>query len=178
MPTEVGGGTSGRRRVGGPTLRRDGPTQRRGRARLLAAVVVVVGVVAIGVVVTLALDAGPGRVGRTEQGTGGSWTDVTADELAAMLVHKDFTFIDVKTPYVGEIAGTDLWIPYDQLASRVAELPADRGAKVLVYCRSGAESRVAAQTLLDLGYRNVWNLDGGMQAWQASGRQIIQKPRS
>ncbi len=113
-----------------------------------------------------------------EQGRGGSWTNVSADTLATMLTTKDFTLVDVKTPYIGEIAGTDLYIPYDQITSRSSELPADRSAKILVYCRSGNESRIAAQTLLDLGYTNVWNLDKGMESWLASGRTLIQKQRT
>ena len=94
-----------------------------------------------------------------------------------MLKSKDFTLVNVKTPYIGEIDGTDLYIPYDQIASRVSELPADKGAKILVYCRSGVESAQAAQTLLNLGYTNVWNLDGGMNAWTAAGGQLVQKNR-
>lgn len=113
-----------------------------------------------------------------EQGSGGSWTNVSADRLATMLTAKDFTLVDVKTPYVGEIQGTDLYIPYDQIASRAAELPTDRTSKILVYCRSGNESRAAAQTLLDLGYTNVWNLDKGMESWLASGRTLVQKLRT
>jgi rhodanese-related sulfurtransferase len=111
------------------------------------------------------------------QGQGGQWTNVTPDRLAQMLTHKDFTFVNVKTPYIGEIDGTDLYIPYDQLSARASQLPADKSAKILVYCRSGVESAQAAQTLLNLGYTNVWNLDGGMNAWQSSGRTLVQKNR-
>jgi phage shock protein E len=95
-----------------------------------------------------------------------------------MLTHKDFTFVNVKTPYIGEIDGTDLYIPYDQLTARASQLPADKSSKILVYCRSGVESAQAAQTLLNLGYTNVWNLDGGMNAWQSSGRTLVQKNRT
>jgi rhodanese-related sulfurtransferase len=116
-------------------------------------------------------------VGVVVQGKGGQWTNVTADQLAGMLAHKDFTLVNVKTPYIGEIDGTDLYIPYDQLAGKAAALPANKGARILVYWRSGAESAVATQTLLGLGYTNVWNLDGGMNAWQASGRALVQKNR-
>ena len=111
------------------------------------------------------------------QGKGGTWTNVTADRLAEMMATKDFTLVNVKTPYIGEIDGTDLYIPYDQLEARASELPASKATKILVYCRSGAESAVAAQTLLDLGYTNIWNLDGGMNAWTSSGRTLVQKSR-
>ncbi len=103
---------------------------------------------------------------------------ITADRLAAMLEHKAFTLLNVKTPYVGEIDGTDLYIPFDQLGARAAELPADRTGKIVVYCRSGHESAIAAQTLVDLGYSNIDNLDGGMAAWTASGRELITVDRS
>ena len=111
------------------------------------------------------------------QAQGGQWTNVTADRLAEMLKTKDFTLVNVKTPYIGEISGTDLYIPYDQLTTRAAELPKSKDAKILVYCRSGVESAQGAQTLLNLGYTNVWNLDGGMNAWTTSGRTLIQKNR-
>jgi phage shock protein E len=109
----------------------------------------------------------------TVQGNGGHWTNITPDRLAKMLQDKDFTLLNVKTPYSSEIAGTDLYIPYNQLKARVAELPADKGARILVYCRSGVQSAQAAQALIDLGYTNVWNLDGGMNAWQASGQTLV-----
>ena len=83
----------------------------------------------------------------------------------------------MKTPYIGEIEGTDLYVPYMDLAARAAELPTDRAAPIVVYCRSGNESAIASQTLLDLGYTNIYNLDGGMNAWTASGRRIVNKNR-
>ena len=112
------------------------------------------------------------------QANGGTWTNITPDKLASMLDHKDFTLLNVKTPYIGEIAGTDLYIPYDQVAARTTELPTDKAAKLVVYCRSGHESAIAAQTLIDLGYTNIDNLDGGMTAWTDSGRSLVQLPRS
>src|ERR1035437_980888 len=104
---------------------------------------------------------------------GSHWTNVSPDQLATMLQNKDFTLINVKTPYMGEIDGTDLYVPYDQLTANTSKLPNDKASRVLVYCRSGVESAQAAQTLLDLGYTNVWNLTGGMTAWQTSGRTLV-----
>jgi rhodanese-related sulfurtransferase len=173
------------------------PTSTAGRLALLVVVLVLIAVVVIAAdfvfgaisggtgsaapnsspTATAAAPATSNQIGVVVQGTGGHWTNVTADQLAGMLTHKDFTLVNVKTPYIGEIDGTDLYIPYDQLAAKASALPGDKGARILVYCRSGAESAIAAQTLLDLGYTNVWNLDGGMNAWQASGRTLVQKNR-
>jgi rhodanese-related sulfurtransferase len=122
--------------------------------------------------------ASGGSSGTVVQANGGHWTNITPDTLASTLPAKDFTLLNVKTPYMGEIAGTDLYIPYTQLAARAAELPRDKSAKITVYCRSGNESAIASQTLLDLGYTNIDNLDGGMTAWTASGRQLVQLNRT
>lgn len=119
-----------------------------------------------------------GSEGKVVQANSGHWTNITPDMLASALPAKDFTLLNVKTPYMGEIAGTDLYIPYNQLAARAAELPKDKSAKITVYCRSGNESAIAAQTLIDLGYTNIDNLDGGMTAWTASGRQLVQLNRT
>lgn len=39
-------------------------------------------------------------------------------------------------------------------------------------CRSGRMSAIAAANLVGLGYTNVWNLDGGMAAWEQAGLEI------
>ena len=118
------------------------------------------------------------QLGVVVQGDGGHWTNVSPNQLAQMLQHKDFTLLNVKTPYSGEIGGTDLYIPYDQVKARASQLPRARAARILVYCRSGVQSVRAAQALLDLGYTNVLNLDGGMNAWQASGRALVNLNRT
>ena len=159
-------------------------TSRRRRALLGSGLVVAL----VAVVAGWALVSGQGGAGGSAtadlsrgtviQANGGHWTNITPDALASMLERKDFTLLNVKTPYVGEIAGTDLYIPYTDLASRAAELPPDKAARIVVYCRSGNESAIAAQTLLDLGYTNIDNLDGGMVAWTATGRQVVQLNRT
>lgn len=121
--------------------------------------------------------AGTGSDGVVVQASGGRWTNITAARLASMLTQKDFTLLNVKTPYSGEIAGTDLYIPYTEIKARAAELPALRTARIVVYCRSGHESAIAAQALIDLGYTNIYNLDGGMAAWTANGGQLVQVAR-
>jgi len=157
---------------------RPGPSARRWA---LAGAGIVVLLVAIVVGWSLAsnqsgLAAGE-PAGTVVQAQGGHWTNVTPTTLKSMLKHKDFTLLNVKTPYIGEIAGTDLYIPYTDVKQRAAELPSDKAAPIVVYCRSGNESAVAAQSLVDLGYTDITNLDGGMTAWVGSGGDLVQLPR-
>lgn len=100
---------------------------------------------------------------------GGSYTNVTPSQLAAMLKQKDFFFVNVHIPYEGEIEPTDAQIPYDQTARQLSQYPADKNAKIVLYCRSGRMSSIAAKELVKAGYTNVWNLDGGMAAWERQG---------
>ena len=105
---------------------------------------------------------------------GGTYTDVTPDGLAEMLENKDFPLINVHIPYAGEIEGTDEFIPYNEIAANVDKLPADKEAQIVIYCRSGGMSAQSAQDLVQMGYTNVWNLDGGMNGWVASGQTVLQ----
>ncbi len=108
--------------------------------------------------------------------TGGNYTNITAAQLNSMLQKKDFLLVNVHIPYYGEIAQTDLFIPYDKVNDSLTQLP-DKQAKIVLYCRSGSMSTTAAKALVQAGYTNVFNLDGGMYAWQAAGYQLIQKPQ-
>ena len=113
-------------------------------------------------------------VGEKVKASGGEYHNVNAQELNAMLDNKDFLFINVHIPFEGNIADTDLSIPYDQITelANLAQLPVDKNAKIVLFCRSGRMSAIAAEELMKLGYTNVWNLKGGMLEWQHAGFEI------
>jgi rhodanese-related sulfurtransferase len=104
---------------------------------------------------------------------GGSYMEVEAPALAQMLARKDFTLINVHGPYEGEIEGTDVSVPFDRLGDHLDRLPSDRSAKLVVYCRSGRMSAIAAREMVTRGYTNVWDLSGGMIAWAGAGYAIV-----
>jgi len=81
--------------------------------------------------------------------------------------------INVHTPDEGSIRNTDLAIPFDQLRDRADELPADRDSRLAVYCMSGNMSAIAVDTLAEMGYRDLTELDGGMEALRRSGRTLV-----
>ena len=106
--------------------------------------------------------------------TGGSYNNVTPQELNTMLKDKDFALINVHIPFAGNIAGTDQSIAYDEIEKNLSQLPADKDAKIVLYCRSGHMSQIAAEKLVALGYTNIWNLKGGMIEWEKQGFDLEQ----
>ncbi|WP_029110200.1 rhodanese-like domain-containing protein [Mycobacterium sp. URHD0025] len=98
---------------------------------------------------------------------------VGAAEFATVIAESETLTVNVHVPYEGDIPGTDLLIPFDRVAEQSGRLPNDRDATIAIYCRTGPMSATAAETLKNLGYTDVVELDGGMKAWQASGRPLV-----
>jgi rhodanese-related sulfurtransferase len=140
---------------------------------LLPLVLALAGCRAGGAVTTPAPGAAALQTQKVPVEGGGSYTDVNAAGLAAMLEDKDFPLINVHVPYEGEIPDTDLFIPYNGVEANLGQLPLDNGAKLVLYCRSGGMSAIAARTLVKLGYTDVWNLDGGMIGWEQAGYPLL-----
>jgi len=82
--------------------------------------------------------------------------------------------INVHIPYEGELENTDAFIPFDRIVNDV-QLPADKDSEVLLYCMSGRMSDTAGKALSQEGYTNVSHLEGGMQAWEAAGKPVLNK---
>jgi adenylyltransferase/sulfurtransferase len=96
------------------------------------------------------------------------------DEVGSISVHElrrkmdageMFTLIDVREPYEYEIAritGSRL-IPLGELEQRATELP--RSGPLIFQCHSGGRSAQAARLVKEAGFENVYNLEGGIEAW-------------
>lgn len=103
-----------------------------------------------------------------QRGAGGA---VALDTLGATRLINDNNpvILDVRTP--AEFSGGHLPnarnIPLAELGKRAAELPASR--PVLLCCASGSRSARAVRQLRQAGRDEVFNLNGGVQAWQQAG---------
>jgi phage shock protein E len=99
----------------------------------------------------------------------------TAMDKAPSLREKGFVLVDVRTVEEhdrGAIPGTDLNIDFRQIAKRHRELGAGLNDHIVVYCQSGKRSNIAADTLSELGYTNVYNIRGSMNAWLQAGYPV------
>jgi hypothetical protein len=103
------------------------------------------------------------------------YADINVQQLAGMLPEKDFTLVNVHIPYEGELEQTDLFIPYNQIAANLDQLPG-KDEPIVLYCRSGRMSTEAATELARMGYNNVMELNGGFIAWQAAGHELLNNP--
>ena len=95
------------------------------------------------------------------------YEQITAEEAKAIMdTETDYIIIDARTEEEfaeGHIEGAIL-IPEYEIADRAeAELP-DKDALILVYCRSGRRSKIAAEELVKLGYTDVREF-GGIIDW-------------
>ncbi len=90
---------------------------------------------------------------------------------------KEPILVDVRTSgeYAqGHLANAVLIDIYsDDFKSRVAKL--DKSKPVFVYCKAGSRSRSAADVFQDLGFREIYDLSGGINAWQSANKPIERK---
>ena len=117
----------------------------------------------------------PGQIsvlGKQIEVENGAYTEISVDELQSMLENKDFVLVNVHIPFEGDIPDTDVSIPFDQIVENLNQLPADKDAKIVLYCRSDRMSTISSETLVGLGYTNIYNLDGGMVDWENAGLDL------
>ncbi|OGW17122.1 MAG: hypothetical protein A2X56_00240 [Nitrospirae bacterium GWC2_57_13] len=88
---------------------------------------------------------------------------ITPKELE---LKKGFVLLDVRTNKEfdqGRIPGA-VHVPLTEVGTRVKKLKKDK--EVVVYCQSGTRSIWAIKRLIGMGYKNLYNLKGGYNAWK------------
>jgi rhodanese-related sulfurtransferase len=91
--------------------------------------------------------------------------EITVSELKALKdSNADFQLIDVREAHeldICEIGGEH--IPMGDVMSNLDKISKDK--QIIVHCRSGSRSGAICNALESAGYKNVYNLRGGILAW-------------
>ena len=102
-----------------------------------------------------------------ENDQGAVYVNITAEEAKEIMdTEEGYIILDVRTQEEydeGHIPGAIL-IPHTEIEARAEEVLTDKDQLILVYCRSGRRSKIAAEALLELGYTNIKEF-GGIIDW-------------
>lgn len=105
------------------------------------------------------------------------YKELTAVDAKAFIVKNKPLILDVRTPteyYSGYLPGAVL-IPLQQLADRLSEIKDYKDKEIIIYCRSGNRSTVAAEILIRNGFKKVYNIRDGIRGWIGNGFQTKQE---
>lgn len=103
---------------------------------------------------------------------------VDVNEFSAKLnATKNAQLIDVRTPeeFANQKIGNALNIDWNGTDFETKAKLLDPKKAVFVYCKVGGRSAKAAQKLAEMGFSNVYNLNGGIMKWSAVGKNDVQK---
>lgn len=98
-------------------------------------------------------------------------------EATQLSNREDAVFLDIREEgeYRAGHIPESIHIPIKQLPDRVVELNKHKGRPVIAYCRSGSRSNSAGSLLRKHGFENVYNLGGGIMAWQKANLPLSKK---
>ena len=107
-------------------------------------------------------------VGGCSEGGSSTYEQISGSDAKALMDSESgYIILDVREQYEydeGHIPGAIL-IPYGEIADRAERELLDKDRLILVYCRSGRRSKIAAEELVKLGYINVKEF-GGIIDWE------------
>ena len=102
-----------------------------------------------------------------ENDQGAVYMNITAEEAKQIMDSEEgYIILDVRTQEEydqGHIPGA-IVIPHEEIADKAEEALTDKEQLILVYCRSGRRSKIAAEALAELGYTNIKEF-GGIIDW-------------
>ena len=102
-----------------------------------------------------------------ENDQGAVYVNITAEEAKQIMDSEEgYIILDVRTQEEydeGHISGA-IVISHEEITEKAEEVLTDKDQLILVYCRSGRRSKIAAEALVELGYTNIKEF-GGIIDW-------------
>ena len=103
----------------------------------------------------------------TENDQGAVYVNITAEEAKQIMDSEEgYIILDVRTQEEydqGHIPGA-IVISHEEITEKAEDVLTDKDQLILVYCRSGRRSKIAAEALVELGYTNIKEF-GGILDW-------------
>ncbi len=93
--------------------------------------------------------------------------EVDSDTAKTLIKDNNAILVDVRTEEEFDEKHIDgaILMPYDEIENLISSKIEDKESYIIVYCRSGRRSGIAAETLVDMGYKHIYDL-GAMSSWQ------------
>lgn len=124
----------------------------------------------------LALSISLVACGQSPSANAGAAKNISADEAQAKLsAESEMLILDVRTPrefaggHLKNAQNIDFYAP--NFKERIAELPKDK--PYLIYCASGGRSAKGMRQMQEMGFEQLYNMNGGVGAWQRKGHPIV-----
>lgn len=105
------------------------------------------------------------------------YSSVSPTQSTQMINREDALILDVResNDYSSGHIINSVHIPLSNLKKRLDDLEKHKTKQVIVACRSGHRSSQACATLRKAGFEHVFNLRGGVMAWESAGLPLIKK---
>lgn len=103
-------------------------------------------------------------------GKANGFENINTDQFKKLMEKDDAIIIDVRSS--GEVedgmieGAININVMSGDFDDKITEI--EKGKTYLVYCRSGNRSGLACAKMAEMGYSNLYNLAGGVQAWSVA----------
>lgn len=103
------------------------------------------------------------------------YSSVTPTQTTQMINHENAIILDVRemNEYSSGHIVNSVHIPLSNLKTRISELNKYKNQKIIVSCRSGNRSSQACASLKKEGFEEVFNLSGGVMAWENASLPLV-----
>ena len=103
--------------------------------------------------------------------------DIDIDEFRKKMVSEKYVLVDVRTEKEFDDGHIEDALNIDYFSATFSDEISNIGLEkpVLVYCRSGNRSGKSMRIMSDLGFKEVYNLIGGIKGWKAKNNRLIKE---
>ena len=101
---------------------------------------------------------------------------ITVDDFEIkMNSDSNFILLDVRTEkeYLAGHIENAVWLPRGFIEFKIQKLISDPETEIILYCKRGSRSALTTYTLMEMGYNNVLNLEGGFEEWVVNGNSVF-----